>query len=115
MAPLIYAISQGQRTHSARTNFRSRRWGSSLQGLRTLDPSLGAIGGRARLYVCNENSGVPKLLCCRVTFEHLLKPLIGHIQRIGTQVKLCEISRKTLKKTKNAPSGDRGPPNLVGG
>ena len=68
--------------------FRWRRWGSSLLGLRTLDPPLRPPSTPADFF-CGH--------VCKVAFKHLPKPLRSHIRNFGTLGQLLKIPPCPLK------------------
>ena len=60
------------------TKFCSRRWGSSLPGLRKRDPQLGTPLTWAEIF-------------CRVTFKHLPQLLRTHIQSLRKKISLVSM------------------------
>ena len=89
--------------------FRWLQWGSSLPGLRTLDPPLSNPSTPAEIFGTH---------VCKVTFNHLPRSLTSHIQSFRTlgqilnfslkKLKNIIFSKRNFKKPKNAPRGARG-------
>ena len=78
-------------------NFRSRWWGSSLPGLRTLDPPLSPQSTPAEIFRCTCLGGVKKNN----------KFLINFLAISGDSKHFSFFSKKTLKHW--LPRGQRGP------
>ena len=69
-------------------NFRSRRWGSPLPGLRTLDPPLGPPSTWEEIFQPHVPAESPSNI----------SPLRTHIQSFGTLRQLLTFSKKTEKR-----------------
>ena len=61
--------------HGPLQNFRSRRWGSSLPGLRMLDPPLGPPWTWAEFF---------RRMCLQSHLQTPTQPIRSHIQSFGT-------------------------------
>ena len=78
-------------------NFRLRRWGSSLRGLRTLDPPPGPPSTWVEIV----------RRTCLQSHPHLPQPLRSHIRSFGTLGQLLKIPPFSVHS-----AGGRGVPNF---
>jgi hypothetical protein len=101
VATYVYASSQGQRTHSARTNkISASADGGPRSRVCARETLRSAPHRRERKF-----SGAH---VCRVTFKHLPQPLRSHIWSFGTLGQILKFSKKLFKNLKTPPRGPGG-------